>query len=108
MPEKPASLLGRCEMLRLDSEVEHLFRAMQNDCVAGNNEKLVYEPFPLPILTSLPSTLPRRYVQIDTGRDQKLASTEGLGVIVSPILEAQGGLGYFSVSNTLSGNGPSI
>ena len=71
-PQELASLIDHCEKLRLNDE---LLVAIRNECAKENIDTSVYESFLLPMLTSLLSNFPRRHIQIDTERYQKLYQT---------------------------------
>lgn len=73
--EELATLIGHCEKLRLDTEIESLLRTIRIRCTAGNIDMSVYESFLMPLLTYLLPIFPHRHIQLNTNRYQKLYQT---------------------------------
>lgn len=70
LPEQLAALVGHCEKLILDTEVESLLRTILNECTTGDLDPSVYEVFLLPFLASMLSTFPKRHIDLNTSRYQ--------------------------------------
>lgn len=73
--EELATLIGHCEMLRLDTEIESLLKTIRIKCTTGNFDMSVYESFLVPILTYLLPIFAHRHIQLNTARYRKLYQT---------------------------------